>query len=277
MKGYPDPNLLNRVYSTYRECLEIMGINCTLGCDAPEELQHIKSGESFFLEENLKPLISSSPVVFDVGANVGRYATTVSSIFPDARLYCFEPHPKSFKKLKSKNPQAKAFPIAVGEENHKCTLFERSDYPDGSEMASVHEKVITEFHNVDSIKIEVDMKTIDQIMEEENLDFIDFLKIDVEGHELAVIKGAQKSIREGKVKVIQYEFNHPNIESKTFMKDFRKELKEYEFYRLLENGMLPVLDHPIFQEIFGYQNIIAIYKPLLEETPSITSPIFTSE
>ena len=277
MKGNLDPNLLNHVYSTYRQCLEAMGINCTLGCDAPEELQHIKSGESFFLEETLKPLVSSSPVVFDVGANVGRYATTVSSIFPAAQLYCFEPHPESFKKLNSKDLSAKTFPIAVGAENHKCTLFERVDYPDGSEMASVHEKVITEFHNVDSVKIEVDMKTIDQIMEEENLDSIDFLKIDVEGHELAVVKGAQKSIREGKIKVIQYEFNHPNIESKAFMRDFRNELKEYEFYRLLEHGMLPVLDHPIFQEIFGYQNIIAIYRPFLEGPEPSTPPITTVE
>ena len=92
------------------------------------------------------------------------------------------------------------------------------------------------------------------------VDYIDFLKIDVEGHELGVIQGARESIKQGKIKVIQYEVNHPNIESRVFMRDFRKELKDYNFYRLLEDGVIPVLDHPIFQEIFGYQNIICVRK-----------------
>ena len=57
MNTHLDPIFLGEVYTTYRQCLELMGINCTLGCDAPEELQHIKSGELFFAEENLKYLI----------------------------------------------------------------------------------------------------------------------------------------------------------------------------------------------------------------------------
>jgi len=253
---------MNQVYGVYRQCLRAMGINDTLGCDAPEELQHVESGEEFFLNQYLKKLRGDDLVIFDVGANEGRYAKMISSLFPKGRLYCFEPHPKSYQRLVDKNIPSKCFQLAMGAENKNCTLFERVDHPYGSEMASVHESVITELHGVESIKIEVEMKTVDKIMEENNISVIDFLKIDVEGHELAVVQGAKEAVNHGRVKVIQYEFNHPNIVSRVFMRDFRKELPDYDFFRLLEGGILPVLDHPIFQEIFGYQNIVAIHKSL---------------
>jgi len=257
-----DPEQLNKVYTLYRQCLEALGINCTLGCDAPEEEQHTKSGEQFFAEGDLKRIVGESPVIFDVGANEGRYAGMISTIFPQGKLYSFEPHPKSYDRLSKRGVDGNFFQIAVGAENKRCTLYERVDHPDGSEMASVHEKVITEFHGVESVKIDVEMKTIDTIMKEQNIDCVDFLKIDVEGHELAVIEGATEAIKQGNIKVIQYEFNHPNIESKAFMRDFRDQLKGYNFYRMLEQGALPIHDHPIFQEIFGYQNIIAIREDL---------------
>jgi len=260
---------ISHIYGVYRQCLRAMGINDTLGCDAPEELQHIKSGEDFFLNQYLKKLLGDELVIFDVGANEGRYAEMASSIFPDGKVYCFEPHPKSYQRLIDRNLPSECFQLAVGAKNEKCTLFERVDHPDGSEMASVHESVITELHGVDSIKIEVEMKTIDKIMEENNISAIDFLKVDVEGHELAVIQGAKQAIDHGQLKVIQYEFNHPNIVSRVFMRDFRNELPNYDFFRLLENGMLPVLDHPIFQEIFGYQNIVAVHQSF--------SPVFRND
>jgi FkbM family methyltransferase len=267
MNTHLDPIFLGEVYTTYRQCLELMGINCTLGCDAPEELQHIKSGEQFFAEGNLKHLIKDTPIIFDVGANEGRYAEMISSVFPRASLYCFEPHPKSFERLKQRGVDGIFLELALGEEEKPCTLFERVDYPEGSEMASVHETVITELHGVDSIKIDVKMQTIDNFVRENNLSQIDFLKIDVEGHELGVLQGARQTIAAGKLKVVQYEFNHPNIESKVFMRDFRKELKDYQFFRLVEQGVLPLLDHPIFQEIFGYQNIVAVHNSLSLKVP----------
>lgn len=263
LKGFPDAVQLNNVYSTYRQCLEVMGINCTLGCDAPEHLQHLKSGELFFAENNLKPNLPEDPVVFDVGANEGRYAEFILSIFPKAKLHCFEPHPKTFKRLEKKygdSENVQLYNVALGEEAGDAILYERADHPEGSEMASLHKKVITDFHRTESVEIETKIETVDDIVSREKINKIDFLKIDVEGHELGVIQGAKDIIKRNELKVIQFEFNHPNIESRVFMRDFRDVLKGYEFYRLLENGMIHVLDHVIFQEIFGYQNIVVIKK-----------------
>lgn len=261
LKGFASPEQLNNVYSVYRQCLEAMGINCTLGCDAPEELQHIKSGEQFFADNNLKPNLPEDPVIFDVGANEGRYADFMLSVFPKANLYCFEPHPKTFSRLEERvkgKSNVKTFNLALGSERGSSLLFERSDHPEGSEMASLHKSVITDFHKTKSVAIDTVIETVDSIVATHKLEKIDFLKVDVEGHELEVLKGAAQTIKDNKLKIIQFEFNHPNVESKVFMSDFRKLLEGYQFFRLLENGIMQVIDHVIFQEIFGYQNIVAI-------------------
>ena len=65
-------------------------------------------------------------------------------------------------------------------------------------------------------------------MDEKKIDDIDFIKIDVEGHELAVLQGAVNMINQNRIKVIQFEFNVANILSRVFLKDF---------YDLLENEL----------------------------------------
>ena len=87
------------------------------------------------------------------------------------------------------------------------------------------------------------------------------MKIDTEGNELEVIRGCAKSIALGKIKIIHFEFNEMNIAARVFFKDFWDILSEYDFYRLLPNGMMRIKKYdPLFCEIFAYQNIVAIYK-----------------
>lgn len=263
MLSFVLPEKITKVHEIYRACLKEMGINDTLGCDAPEEEQCIKSGEDFFLKYNLQLIINEGDTIFDVGANEGRYAETVSNLYPQSKIYAFEPHPDTYMRLAARNlSNVQVEQAALGKSNGKCTLFERSDDPNGSEMASLYESVITDFHGVDSIGFDVNMKTVDSLVEEHTIDTIGLLKIDVEGSELDVVQGARESIKKGKIKCIQYEFNHPNIESRVFMKDFRRELGDYVLFRLLEKGATELIDHPIFQEIFGYQNIVAVHKSI---------------
>lgn len=256
----------NQIYSQYRACLEAMGINCTLGCDASEELQHIKSGEENFVVNVLKGqlLQKEKPIIFDVGANEGRYAEFILKHYPLSDFYCFEPHPKTFSRLEKRldGADVNCRKEALGSKVGVQTLYERNDFPDGSEMASLHKRVITDFHKAKSDEYSVTVNTVDKLVKDLKLERVDFIKIDVEGHELEVLKGAKKTIADNKLKIIQFEFNHPNIASRVFMRDFRDILPDYTFFRLRENNLLPVLDHVIFQEIFGYQNIAAIHNSL---------------
>ena len=87
------------------------------------------------------------------------------------------------------------------------------------------------------------------------------LKIDVEGHELEVLKGFESYIKEGKVDLIHFEFNKLNVASRIFFKDFWEFLPNYDLYRMVRDGLVPIKVYdPTHCEIFAYQNIVAKLK-----------------
>ena len=87
------------------------------------------------------------------------------------------------------------------------------------------------------------------------------LKIDTEGHELEVLKGFEPYIRQNKVDLIHFEFNEMNVASRVFFKDFWEFLPNYDFYRMLQDGLIPIKNYnPVYCEIFAYQNIVAKLK-----------------
>lgn len=217
------------------------------------------SGEDFFINRMLPHLVRSrSPVLFDIGANKGEYALLIARQFPDARIYAFEPHPKNFEALtKSDIPNLSAYPLAVSNQSGETLLYDRAD-DDGSTNASLHSNVITDLHGKRTIAHAVQVTTLDEVTASLHIDFIDFLKMDVEGGELAILQGAHQLIEEARVGVIQFEFNEMNIISHSFFRDFRKLLPNYRIFRLLPAGLLPVADDPLLSEIFGFQNLVAI-------------------
>ncbi len=221
------------------------------------------SGERHLVEILLPKVISKpSPVLFDVGANVGRYSAMLLRRFPAALIHAFEPHPTNYARLVANEfpaQQVKCNNIAIGATKGFLTLYDRADN-DGSELASVHEAAITEFHDQASVAIEVAVETLDDIALREGITYIDFLKIDTEGHELAVLSGASRLLREKKIGHIQFEFNALHVYSRVFFRDFRIILYNYDLYRLLPAGLLALDSNVTMTEIFAFQNILAIPK-----------------
>ena len=217
------------------------------------------SGERDFL---FRYLPGQSGVLIDVGANEGDYSIEALKCHPGMKVYALEPHPISFRRLfeKTKNIQA-IFPINKGLSNRRgqVRLFDYKD-KDGSEHASLFEEVITEIHGADdSVAHDVEITTLDALVESNNIDQIALLKIDTEGSELDILKGGANSLSKKKIKAIHFEFNEMNIASRVFFKDFWTLLEGYRFYRLLPNGMIEIKRYNALTcEIFAYQNIVAI-------------------
>jgi hypothetical protein len=102
------------------------------------------------------------------------------------------------------------------------------------------------------------MVTIDEFTKNRSFDEVSLLKIDVEGAELDVLKGADRLIRERRVKAIQFEIGGSNVVLETWMRDFYAQLAGYSFYRLLPRGLLPLGEYrPSTHEVFRFQNIVA--------------------
>ena len=223
------------------------------------------SGEKFFVNKVLPQVVEKkSPVLFDVGANVGRYTLSLLKTFADAQIYAFEPHPGNFSTLKNNTAERNVNlqNCAVGESPGELVLYDRADRENGSSHASLYEAVISEIHKKDILEFPVAVKTLDDFCENNQISEIDFIKIDTEGNELAVLNGAKKMLEEHKIKCIHFEFNSMNIVSRTFFRDFRMILREYKIYRLLPQGLILLNDSPINTELFAYQNIIAVSKDI---------------
>ena len=240
-----------------------MGI---LNCDSDT------NGEKNFLNTYLAYAVS--PVVFDVGANVGDYSQMVKSACISSVIYAFEPHPLTFAKLEERcksDSDINTFNFGLGKEEGRTSLFDYSA-DDGSQHASIYKDVIEKIHQGKSLSHEISIRTLDNVISELNIGRIDLLKIDTAGNELRVLQGAEKSIRNGIVNAIHFEFNEMNVISRTFFKDFLDFLPEYDFFRLIPNGFLRINAYvPRLCEIFAYQNIVCIKKATV--APSTKNPV----
>lgn len=220
------------------------------------------SGEQYFIEK-----ISSRAkggLIVDVGGNVGKYSEHFLLKNPSQQMFVFEPHPRTFQEL-SKNlvsyQQVTLFNQGVSDQKGELELFDYEER-DGSSHASLYKGVIEDIHGAKAISHKVETVVLDTVFQNHQIDRIDLLKIDTEGHELNVLHGATHYLTNNLIDVIHIEFNEMNVVSKTYFKDFHDLLaKNYHLYRLLPNGVLPLNDYiPVRMELFAFQNIIAINK-----------------
>ena len=241
-----------RLFKTFIKCL---GVNNWESSSV--------SGEKWVIDNLLMHYgFKKGAVFFDVGSNIGNYAKDVFAAYPNTQGFLFEPHPETFKKLERESilNSAKMYNIAFGEKSERLEFYDRADIPGGSSHASLYPEVISGIHLQTPVGIQVEVQTLDLFCIENQITQIDFLKIDTEGHELAVLKGAKNLIAERKIKLIQFEFNEMNIISKTYMRDFIELLSNYQLHRVLPDGYFPLNNCIQDIEIFGFQNILAIPK-----------------
>ncbi len=94
---------------------------------------------------------------------------------------------------------------------------------------------------------------------------IDLVKVDVEGHELEVFKGAAGMLAQGKIKRIQFEYGGCNIDSRVLLKDLFEFLLPYgyAFYKVFPRELRRVPRYDQRLENFQYQNWVAATNDVL--------------
>lgn len=207
--------------------------------------------------------LRNGPTIFDVGAADNQeFLEEVYLRYPKAKVYAFEPNKHAYEKLVIKSPNSfvKVYQLGLGEKNEKLDLYDYDDSVD-SQHASVFGSGLSKSSSAKHSTRKITIKTLDSFAKVNRIDQIDFLKIDVEGFEIAVLKGASKFIEEGRIKYIQFEFNEMNVSSRVFLQDFMKILSGYRLYRMLPNSLVPIDPYkPWLSEIFAFQNILAVRK-----------------
>lgn len=227
-----------------------------------------ESGEKYVINKVLKTYTKINPVIFDVGSNIGSYTIELRKLFPDSSIYAFEPNPHSFNILQKRllHLNIHNYNIGLSSEPQNFTIY----YPEGnldSEHTSIYkEALLNDLKYKDVSKKNIQGTTIDKFCKDNGIETIDFLKIDVEGHEFDVIKGAKNYIYDKRIKIIQFEFNSFNVYSRVFLRDYYDFLPNYNIYRLDTDKLHPLYKYDTKNEIFKYQNFLAILKEIDKQT-----------
>lgn len=197
-------------------------------------------------------------IVFDVGAHTGEWFNIFKKNYTEnSTTYSFEPSSKSFEEL-SKIKCSGFFPykFALGDKSGMLYLTGDESGSSGSQIISSNTSGTTE-----SVKV----KTLDEFCTENRVKEIDLLKIDIEGYELNLLRGAKKMLAEKKIKLIQFEFGAPS-EQKYSLKEFFEILNEdYLICRILQNGYYPLRKYHHYYEIMSVTNFVAIRRDLINK------------
>lgn len=137
--------------------------------------------------------LEKDSVFLDVGANLGWYTLNVCKQYPLWKGYAFEPIPETFIRLQrnveiNQLKNCKLYQAGLSNENKIVSFYYDVEASGASSMADLREAEST-------VKVGCQVNRMDDFVETERLDRIDFIKCDVEGSELFVFQGGIRSIK----------------------------------------------------------------------------------
>ena len=151
-----------------------------------------------------------TPVIFDVGANIGTIAQKYRHLFPGATIYAFEPFPDVFHELIQRMSGDKRIilcKLALGSAQAKRSLKVNANSATNS-LLETEQSAATYWGAglMDTTRtVEVPVSTIDEFCRERRVETIDILKMDTQGTELEVLKGAAGMLSDARIHVIYTE------------------------------------------------------------------------
>lgn len=199
----------------------------------------IPKAEKLLMQKCLSGASRDSTVAIDIGANLGLFTVALASLgYSD--VHAFEPVPQTFARLKAnlannrflKNYKLNSVALGSEEGFTEFQIFENSPAINRLASPSKYELKTTSTQ-------QVPVTTLDKYCDEHQIRKIDFLKIDVEGMEPLVIKGAKKLLINQSVSRILLEICPANLE---IVENSIHELYEsiikvgYSPHLLLKNG-----------------------------------------
>jgi FkbM family methyltransferase len=200
----------------------------------------------------IREYIKDDFTVIDAGSNIGVFSIFAHYVAPKAKIFAFEPVIKNFKILE-KNIEGnglfdkiKIFNVGLGEK--KCEkqimisnqpLATDSTFCD-SDFCKNHDKKFTTSSMVQVL-------TLDDFIEDNEIDRVDFIKIDTEGYERQILNGAKKIIQKFYpiISCCAYHLKNDDIEIQKLIKSFAP---DYQF-RIIENAERVLIATPIQKEI----------------------------
>jgi FkbM family methyltransferase len=172
-----------------------------------------EEAETFFFKRQKEIIrrlgVSDPPSIVDVGGNIGQSIDAYRALFPDSRIFTIEPLPECFNTLVKRfggHDRIHLEHIALADSagirpfySTRCRTASSLLQPDDT----VRKKSAQGNYEYDVIQTKVD--TLDNYCGQHGIELIDVLKIDVQGAEISVLKGAENLLKRNSVRMIYLE------------------------------------------------------------------------
>ena len=212
-----------------------------------------KNGEFNILKNFLLSNIKDK-TFFDIGCNFGEFTKYLLNNNYKDKIYLFDVIEDLDKGI-IKNDKVKFFKILFW---NKCEKLK----------FNVDKKVSNSGHNsafdmneigysTQSNKVEINSSTLDNFIQENNIKKVDYLKIDTEGSEYRILKGASSNLKKNFFKFIHLEFGHAAMADRVYIKDIYDLLRPHgmNMYVIMPNCLKKLDYTPFLENEYDYINL----------------------
>ena len=247
-----------------------------LGARREHEFRPERNGEyalQEWLVNSLEQIERQHVVLFDVGANRGDWTcsammTLRNKQFENWRIHAFEPAPAIFSRLAARfSIEIEKALICVHNAALSSTDEDSTFYVTGDSTGT--SSLVKNMEMTHAPTITVKTTRLDNFMVQHSIENIAMLKIDTEGNDYQVLKGARAALESQKIKIIQFEYNWRWLFQNNNLKDVFQlfEGLPYEIGRLTSD-MIEIYTqwHPELDRFFEC-NYVIVSKGLLPRLP----------
>ena len=209
--------------------------------------------------------------ILDIGANEGQCAVLLREAFPDAVIYSFEPLADCFERVDGflkQNGPGKAFRYALGETNTQQTIH-RNEFSPSSSLLPMQDLHRSEFPQTEHSTPEtIEVKRLDDLLEELAVLEPLVIKADVQGYEDRVIRGGKNAFRSAAACVLELT-SYPLYEDQATFDSVHSLLSElgYAFRGIIDQSTSRI-DGRILQFDGLFENTLAVHPERFAELQS---------
>lgn len=208
----------------------------------------------------LKPFVKKG-VFIDGGANTGAYSRQLLKTFEHSidELHMFEPNklldcapsPIQSKKILLNR-------MALSDRNGSASLYQVEGQ---SGLSSLTKRNLEHRELKMDVCSVVETITLDSYLAKHCIKKVEFLKLDIEGHELDALRGALDALLNRSIRCIQFEFGGCNVDTRTYFRDFWNllvDINGFIIFRLTPFGAKRLHQYSELDEVFVTVNYLAV-------------------
>lgn len=220
-----------------------------------ENYDMARNGERWLLTRAAKIFQGRKICVFDVGANYGEWSRIAMDLLPQAHIYAFEMIPEFQEAVRSleQGGRLTMLPFGLSDQQAEREVFRVGG---GGKM------IPNPFSKKKPEPVRALLTTADEVMREHALTNVEMVKIDTDGHEIAVLAGMAHTLATRPPSIIQFEYSRYTLLHRYYLKDAYDLLGShgYKIGRLLPKGVA-FAKYKWLDEDFRSSNFVAARGP----------------